>query len=161
MSQTTTPLRSTIPCGTLTTPFGAVENPKNREQWTKIPGTHRVDLLVALRSVWGNNITRNRGTLYKLVAGKADDNELHSLLKYFYLRHPAFCNYVSSAYYFGNQDVSLIRRIISPARERILNYQNACLDAAYDAGVGVLGYDMDYLYLSGPIAREGCEVVAC
>ena len=135
-------------------PFGAVSSPMMNSN-----ATHRVDLLVSLREIWGSNICNTRGLLYKLVAGTKSDTELHSLLKYFYIRHPAFTNFVNQAYYFGNQETALIRRIVVPARERIVNYQSVCMEHAAEAGVEVVGVSEDYLYLGGPIDVEGCEPI--
>lgn len=154
MSQVMTPQSTTTPCGAQISPFGAMTNPMASNN-----ATHRVDLLVSLREIWGSSICNNRGLLYKMVAGTKTDTELHSLLKYFYIRHPAFTNFVNQAYYFGNQDVTLIRRIVVPARERILSYQSRCVETANAVGVAVVGFSEDYLYLGGPIDVEGCETV--
>ena len=105
---------------------------------------HRVDLLVALQAIWGENILRCRNQLYKLVSGSCTDIELRQYLKFFYLRSPAFSNFVTKEYYFGNQSKPLVRRIVEPARERIDTYYQQLVRM----GLNIIGQDEDYLYFS-------------
>ena len=143
MPRTTTPLHSTTLCGQRITPFGAVETPGLLESIDENTIVYRVDLLSSLQSLWGEGILRCRHQLYKLVSGTCSDTELRQYLKFFYLRNPAFSNFVTREYYFGNQNIPLLRRIIEPARDRIRKYREE-LEAR---GFEVLGQDADYLYL--------------
>lgn len=159
MPPLTTPKSSMTPYGQRTTPFGAVESPEVLEVVKTMSGVYRLDLLKALRNIWGANILRYRCQLYKLVSGTCSDVELRQYLKFFYLRYPAFGNFVTQAYYFGDQEKTLLQRIIEPARE--------CVDNAlkfYTAdGCEVVGQHADYIYFvptkdDAPIMR-GAEPV--
>lgn len=143
MPRTMTPLHSTTLCGQRITPFGAVETPGLMESVDENTIVYRVDLLSALQNLWGQGILRCRNQLYKLVSGTCSDTELRQYLKFFYLRNPAFSNFVTREYYFGNQGVPLVRRIIEPAREVIQKYREELEAKGFD----VLGLDSDYLYL--------------
>lgn len=143
MSRTMTPLPSTTLCGQRITPFGAVETPGLLEAIDGNSIIYRVDLLSSLQSLWGEGILRCRNQLYKLVSGTCSDTELRQYLKFFYLRNPSFSNFVTREYYFGNQNLPLLRRIIEPARERINRYYEELAGKNFD----IIGLDADYLYL--------------
>ncbi len=158
MQPTKTPQSSTTLCGRRITPFGAVENPALLETLGDYDHVYRMDLLDALRPIWGESITKYRSQLYKLVSGTCSDTELQQYLRFYYLRFPAFTNFMTREYYFGNQNKPLLRRIIEPARERISNY----VAELEERGINVLGQHMDYLYFTAegnPPALKGVETV--
>lgn len=156
MSYMTAPQSSMTLSGSVTTPFGAVENTAVRDLAKMTPGSCRIDLLTSLQAIWGATITNKRDMLYRLLAGSLTDTELHSYLKYFYLRYPAFANYVDNAYYFGDTEISFIQRVIGPARERVESYYMDCTKVAREY---ILGVDSDYVYFKQEVALEGCEHV--
>lgn len=127
-----------------------------RDLAKRAPDACRVDLLVALRSIWGASITVKRDMLYRLVSGNISDRELHTYLKYFYLRYPAFANFVDNAYYFGDTEVPFVQRVLGPARDRVQKYYEECV---VSAGSSIIGLDSDYLYLYRAVNMEGCEKV--
>lgn len=152
MSPTTPPRPTTIPSGQRTTPFGAIESPTILETIKGRTQVYRVDLLVALKKIWGNWITEHRNLLYKVVSGSCTDTELRQGLKFFYLRSTSFGNCVNQAYYFGDQTIPLLVRVVRPAREAIQNYYESMVRLTYSTGGEIIGLDKDYLYIQ---LREG------
>lgn len=162
MSQATTPRPTTIASGKQMTPFGAEENQLLLERM-KGRNCYRIDLLLALREVWGDLVVSQRSALYSLVSGNCSDTTLQQICKYFFARSTAFSNYADYAYYFGDQDVPYICRLIQPIRQIIQQeYERARCDAVA-AGCAPLGMDHDYLYVVAPagleITAEGWEPV--
>ncbi len=135
-----------------------MENPTLLESLSEYQNVYRIDLLRALCPIWGENITKHRSQLYKLVSGTCSDTELQQYLRFYYLRSAAFSNFLTKEYYFGNQDRPILRRVIEPARERISAYA----DAITNSGINVLGQHMDFLYFTtdgNPPILKGAEAV--
>ena len=148
MSTQVMPQSTMILSGPQTTPFGAVENPF-LEQYLLNTSRNilRVDLLVALQELWGDNIMRAREPLYKLVSGSCTDSQFQHLLSSNYKRFSAFANFVDERFLFGDQSVPLASRVIAPARAAIEAYkQKACRLAGMYHGTKI-GEHHDYLYL--------------
>lgn len=162
MSQATEPLRTMTAYGKRTTPFGAEENPVVLER-TKGRNAYRIDLLLALREIWGDLVVSQRSALYSLVSGSCSDTQLQQICRYFYTRSTAFSNYANYAHFFGDPDTPYICRLVRPARQLIQQeYERASVDAV-STGCVVLGTDHDYLYVAAPngmdVTAEGWEHV--
>lgn len=135
-----------------------MENPTLLESLSEFGTVYRIDLLTALRSMWGESITKHRPQLYKLVSGTCTDTELQQYLRFYYLRCPAFTNFMTREYYFGKQDTPLLRRVIEPARECISRYA----EKLAESGINTIGQHMDFLYFTLPEGApelKGAEVV--
>ena len=163
MQLMTTPLPGMTPSGQLTTPFGATENQTLRESVKSKENVYRFDLLTPMQETWGPLVLKYRDKLYKLVSGTCTDIELRQYLIYFYLRSPAFSNFVTFKFYFDDPDIPFIRRIVTPARDMVKAQARIMINKVYTEGGKPLGIDMDYLYAVMPkgfVPVEGCELIA-
>lgn len=162
MSVTKTSPSTMMTSGQRTTPFGAQENPN---LLLSLPDKIilRVDTLSCLKELWGENILMSRLHLYKLVAGTVTDVEFQGLITSYYRRYSAFANYVDDKYYFGEKSLSLVSRIIDPARDVIRNYEQRVIAISRQYGGEYLGNHQDYAYFAFrnehlPEFEESCRV---
>lgn len=132
----------TLQYGIQMTPFGAP-----CQDVTETEVTEKIDLLVPLAEIWGDIAIANRNVLYAFISGDCDDAVLHQFSKYLYLRSPAFCNYVTEKFYFGDQDTPLLQRIIKPARDIVMDYMNTMTTRELNKGSKILGVNNYYLYV--------------
>lgn len=147
MSLQETPGLQTTHSGQRTTPFGARENPGLQERTMAFPNILRVDLLVALRDIWGEDIVADRDTLYRLVSGDCTDEELQELLCKYYEESAAFANYCDEQWCFGDNSETFLYRIIKPARDLIEKYRNIITGTLRANKCICHGEDQDYMYL--------------
>lgn len=149
MSVTKQSPSTTTVSGQRTTPFGAVENP---ELLNRLPNkvVLRVDTLVGLKEVWGDNILMARQHLYELVAGTIADTAYQDLIISYYKRYSAFANFVDEKYLFEEKDRPLVARIIEPARQEIKRYSDYAVAVCKLYGGQYLGSHQDYAFFAFP-----------
>lgn len=108
----------------------------------------RLDMLVALEDLWGENILMARSHTYKIISGNCSDEEFRSILISYVKRYSAFQNYVLSKYLFESDDNNLVRAIIVPAIQEINKYKNYLLRVVENNSCRVVMETNGYLYIT-------------
>lgn len=149
MSVTNLSPSTTTVFGPRTTPFGAVEHPR---LLLNLPNkvVLRVDHLTSLKEIWGEDILTSRQQLYALVAGTISDSGYQDLISSYYVQYSAFANYVDEKYFFEDQSLPLLSRIIEPARSVIQDYAERVEQVCRRYGGKLLGTHQDYSYYVFP-----------
>lgn len=130
------------------TTFGAVEIscPEIYETALKNKIIVRVDLLECLRPIWGNDCQIYRCLLYKLVSGSCSEDVHRKLFASFYRKYKSITLYVNNLYNYGEKDIPIILRTITPIRELINNYRQEVMDVCSSCGGKYLTATHDYIY---------------
>lgn len=115
----------------------------------------RIDLLRAFEEVWGDSITLERNSLYKLVSGDFEtDNEWRRLMLAYYRVYSKFRSFINETYYTLPESMTLA----SYYKDRVISVYNKhrqevidTLRLNYDGKkLKFLTEDMGYLYYKVP-----------
>lgn len=105
----------------------------------------RVDLLEALRDIFGDSAFIYRDCVYKVIA--YNDN-LNDLFASYYRRFPTFRAYVNEVYAFGDNSVPIIDRVVNPLREKVKENGVSVYETLYNMGGKYLLRTHEYLYFA-------------
>lgn len=150
------------------TPFGMKEidllNPY--ENGVKDKFIVKVDLLLTLRDLWGDNIMGHRTQLYKILSGTLEDSEAYGeLLASFYKRFAAFANYCDGQYFFGDNTQPILMRIVNPALDVVQKYEQDLINRYQGGGSKYLVTTHGYAYFSFSYQPDleglDAEVILC
>lgn len=130
------------------TRFGAVETNYPNLYQNPLPGKLilEVDTLSALEELWGDRIFLNRELTYKLVSGACEESQYQKLLTSYYVRHAKFTSYVDEAVSFGDSNISLLTRIVRPAREVIDREIERTVAKIQEQGGKIVMITHDFVY---------------
>lgn len=149
MSQVKMPYYPKIEASCVETTFGAVEISCPNLYDKPIEGMRilRVDLLECLREDFGDNCMLYRDLVYKLVSGSCKDQKEHiEIFASAYRRFHKFALYVNQIYYYGETNIPIIPRVLSPVRDSIDSYRKEVTEELTLEGGKYLTHTNDYLY---------------
>lgn len=108
----------------------------------------RIDTLECLKDEFDSSMFVNRDFLYALLSGQTSPYNYNELLQSFYRCQPKFMEHVNQVYFYGDNDIPIVNRILLPLRKRIDDYTlsiKELFDATHNK---FLVQTHDYLYYS-------------
>lgn len=82
----------------------------------------RVDLLEALRNVWGDSALHARSTTYSLVSGNCDDEVLRQRFASYYRKYSKVMGYINTVYEQGSVGIPLLEQVLADVKTLISAY---------------------------------------
>ena len=133
-------------------PFGVpeVEYPNLYE--SPIPGKVivRVDILDKLRDRLDESCFICRDLLYALFSGAKSYYDYADILMSYYKKFPAFRKLVNDVYFYGDDTIPLVDRVLMPLRKELNTYQQEISEYLHKKGGKYLTTSRDYLYYAFP-----------
>lgn len=105
----------------------------------------RVDCLRCLDNVFDNAAFIYRDIIYNIIAGKGDTCDAVSSC---YRRFKEFREYVNNCYFFGDDSVPIVDRLVDPMRESVNDYMSQCKQMLSAMGGKYLITTHSYVYFA-------------